>query len=120
HAEARELFTELLERCGAKVIAVDSADAAMNILATTIPDVLVSDIGLPDQDGYALIRRVRALGRGAGQTPAIAVSGFTGLAHRRRALKEGFQMCLAKPINPAELVGLVASLAEGGPAGVSG
>jgi PAS domain S-box-containing protein len=118
-AEARELFTELLERCGATVIAVDSADATMSVLATATPDVLVSDIGLPDEDGYALIRRVRALGRGAGRVPAIAVSGFTGMGHRRRALKEGFQMCLAKPINPAELVGLVASLAEGGPAGVT-
>ncbi len=120
HADARALFTEMFERCGAKVVAVSSVAAAIDTLGSSTPHVLVSDIELPDQDGYALIRRVRALGPDAGgRIPAIAVSGVTGGDCSRRALQEGFQLCLAKPVNPAELIGLVASLADGGPADVS-
>ena len=76
------------------------------------PDVLVSDIGLPEEDGYALIREIRALPPESGRNiPAIAVTGYAHPEDGKRALREGFQMHLAKPVERTELVALVASLA---------
>jgi CheY-like chemotaxis protein len=76
-----------------------------------VPDVLISDIGMPDQDGYTLIARVRGMPRErGGATPAACLTGYTTAADRRRALEAGFNMHLAKPIEPSELIAVVANL----------
>ncbi len=111
-ADARELLAELLVRSGATVIAAESAAEALTAVKEHSPDVLVSDIGLPNEDGYTLIKRIRALPASqGGRVPAIAVSGYARAEDRKRALAEGFQVHLAKPVEPSELVSLVASLA---------
>ncbi len=107
--DARELFAEFLEHVGATVIAVPSAAAALESLAVSVPHLMISDIGLPGADGYELIRRVRAIAPGL---PAIAVSGYARAEDRKRALAEGFQLHLTKPVDLSEVVGLIASLAE--------
>ncbi len=110
--DARELVTELLELHGARVTSVASAATALEELARAEYDVLVSDIGLPAEDGYSLMRKVRALPteRG-GRIPAIAVTGFARAEDGRRAMEAGFQNHLAKPVEPSELMSLVGSLA---------
>ena len=76
------------------------------------PDVLITDIGMPGEDGYAVIRKVRQLGvEDGGNIPAIALTAFARSEDRRRAISSGFQMHMAKPIEPSELVAMVASLA---------
>ena len=75
--------------------------------------MLVSDIGMPGEDGYALMRRVRALGRGdGGDIPAVALTAYARPEDRDEALRAGFQMHLAKPVEPAELIAMVASAAR--------
>jgi signal transduction histidine kinase/CheY-like chemotaxis protein len=109
--EARELVSLLLSRYGASVVAVETAEQAMGALGSAIPHVLISDIGLPVEDGYALIRRVRALEPSAGgNVPAIALTAYARPEDQRRAKHEGFQVHLAKPVEPDELVDLVANL----------
>jgi CheY-like chemotaxis protein/signal transduction histidine kinase len=108
--EARELVSIVLGRFGAKVVAVETVEQAMNAMQSVVPHVLISDIGLPGEDGYALIRRVRALEPSAGgNVPAIALTAYARPEDRRRAKDEGFQVHLAKPVEPDELVALVAS-----------
>jgi PAS domain S-box-containing protein len=110
-ADARELVAELLELYGAKVVVADSAASALKALDETRPDVLVSDIGMPDEDGYQLIRKIRARGddRG-GNIPAVAVTGFASSFDNQLAISEGFQCYLAKPIDPNTLLSVVAKL----------
>jgi CheY-like chemotaxis protein len=109
--DARVLIQTVLERQGAEVYAVGSAREALEAFETFKPDVLVSDIGMPDEDGYDLIRRVRArsLERGGG-IPAAAVSAYVGDDNRRQALAAGFQLHVAKPVDPEELITVVRSL----------
>jgi PAS domain S-box-containing protein len=109
--DAREMLTELLEMYGAQVVAVETAQGAYEALGTGTFDVLVSDIGLPNENGYDLIRRIRQLPpeRG-GRIPAVAVTGFARTEDGRRALSEGFQNHLAKPVEPNELIALLGSL----------
>ena len=109
NADALELFKEFLEHEGAHVVVADSAASALDAVKLGVPHVMVSDIGLPGEDGYALIRSVRNI---APSLPAIAVSGYARMEDRKRALAEGFQMHLAKPVDLTELVRLIASLAE--------
>lgn len=117
-ADARDLVTALLQQYGAVVTAVDSARAAMSVLHAgepgDQPDVLISDISMPDEDGYQLIRKVRMLpeDRG-GRIIAIALTAYGRSVDRIRALSSGFQMHLPKPVEPAELVTVVASLVGG-------
>lgn len=114
--DARELLTVLLSRHGAAVNAADSAAQARELLSATHPHVLLSDIGMPDEDGYDLMRSVRALpGEQGGSTPAIALTAYTRAEDRRRAFAAGFNDHLAKPIDPQELVRLIRGL-SGGPA----
>jgi PAS domain S-box-containing protein len=109
--EARELVDAVLSLYGAKVITVQTAAQAIEIVRESTPDVLVSDIGLPDEDGYTLIRRIRSLDSPEGRAiPAIALTGYARPEDRLRAKHEGFQMHLAKPVEPFELVALVKSL----------
>ena len=107
-----EVMKQLLEQAGAEVVAAGSAAEALSVLEEQVPDVLVSDIGMPGQDGYALIREVRRLApeRG-GKVPAAALTAFTQSDARQQVLLAGFQLYLAKPIEPTELTDAVARLA---------
>ncbi|MBD2338036.1 PAS domain-containing protein [Calothrix sp. FACHB-156] len=116
-ADIRQLFTITLQQYGVEVTAVASAHEALFTLIANPNgyDVLLSDIGLPEQDGYDLIRQVRALAAEAGgQIPAAALSAYAGDAERTEALAAGFQMHIAKPVEPRQLVLIVASLAGRG------
>ena len=111
-ADARALVKRLLEERGAVVVTASSAPEAVDLLQRDPPNVLVSDIGMPREDGYALIRRVRALGRDrGGEVPAVALTAYARSEDRVRVLQHGFQMHLAKPVEPEELVQVVATLA---------
>ncbi|HEY2029880.1 MAG TPA: response regulator [Myxococcales bacterium] len=110
--DARELVCAVLARAGAKVRQAASVDDALALVRAQKPDVLVSDIGLPQQDGYTLIERVRQLPAAeGGLVPAAALTAYAGENDHRRALAAGFQAHVTKPIEPADLTLLVASLA---------
>jgi CheY-like chemotaxis protein len=110
-ADTRSLLHTLLERCGAEVRAAGSAAEALALIAELKPDVLVSDIGMPEQDGYELIAKVRGHEAGLNERiPAIALTAYARLEDRIRALNAGFQVHVPKPIEPAELIAVVASL----------
>ncbi len=113
-ADAREFIRAILAGCGAEVTAAASAASALGVLRRAQPDVLVSDIAMPDEDGYALVRQVRALGASAGgRVPALALTAYASAEDRQRVLGAGYQMHLAKPVEPADLVAAVAALASG-------
>ena len=108
----REVVAGILERHGATVSAAGSGEEALDLLQEWRPDVLVSDLDMPDKDGYWLIAQVRALSvEYGGETPAAAMTGRTGPEDRARVLRAGFQYHLAKPIDQAILTGVVAILA---------
>jgi len=111
-ADARHLLAAVLQKRGARVFMAASGAEALEMLERDRPDVLLSDIALQDQDGYDLIRKVRSLSaeRG-GRIPAAALTGYGRLEDRMRALSAGFQLHAAKPVEPAELIAVVASLA---------
>ena len=104
-ADARGTLGTILERAGACVATADSADAAYHQLQTTSFDVILSDIAMPEEDGFTLLRRVRqAADARLRQLPAIAVTAYAGEDERDRAIAAGFQLHLAKPVTPEELV----------------
>ena len=106
-----ELLKAGLGQCGAEVVTARSAGEALEAMATTVPGVLISDIGMPGEDGYGLIRRVRALPvESGGRVPAIALTAYARVEDRMQALKAGYQMHVPKPVELAELVAVVASL----------
>jgi CheY-like chemotaxis protein/anti-sigma regulatory factor (Ser/Thr protein kinase) len=109
-----DALTELLSIQGAAVTPAAAVDQALAALAKLTPDVLVSDIGMPGRDGYDLIRAVRTLGHDAESLPAVAVTAFASPEDRQRALAAGFQLHLAKPVDPRELTRVIAALAGGG------
>src|SRR5512132_295810 len=108
----RDTIAAMLKHFGAAVTAVGSAEEALEALESERPDVLVSDLAMPDKGGYWLIRRVRLLPpeRG-GATPAAALTGFTGPEHRASILRAGFQYHIEKPVTLEKLAGIVALLA---------
>jgi PAS domain S-box-containing protein len=111
-ADARRLLGKVLEESGAIVTAVRTVAEAMEAITNgPLPEVLISDIAMPDEDGYDLIRRVRGMGINAKQLPAVALTAFAHKEDRRRVLLSGFQVHVAKPVDPHELSALVASLA---------
>jgi PAS domain S-box-containing protein len=112
-ADARELLAEGLGQCGAQVTAASSAREALEAMAGEKFDALVSDIGMPGEDGYELIRRVRALpaDRG-GRTPAVALTAYARTEDRLRAMRAGFEMHVAKPVELTELIVVIANLAR--------
>ena len=111
--DAREIVSAVLAACGSIVVAAASVDDAMIAFERERPDVVLSDIGMPDADGYELIRRIRSRTRGeGGATPAACLTGYASAEDRRRALLAGFTMHVGKPIDPEELVAVVASLAR--------
>ena len=111
--DARELIAMLLQGSGASVEAVDSAGDALTRLPLFIPDLLLSDIGLPKESGYDLIRQVRALASELNKVPAIALTAFATESDRKMSLSAGFQAHLAKPVEPALLVTTIMSLLNG-------
>jgi len=110
--DARDLLRRLLERRQATVITAGSAIDGLQLLEQEKPDVLVSDIGMPLVDGYEFIAQIRSLGadRG-GHLPAIALTAFARAEDRARALRSGYTVHMAKPVEPANLIAIVASVA---------
>jgi signal transduction histidine kinase/CheY-like chemotaxis protein len=108
--DARDLLVNLLSRQGANVTAVESADIAMSKLREQPPTVLISDICMPGEDGYAFLRRVRNLESAVSRIPAVAVSAMAGREDRQRAIDAGFQRHIAKPIRATELTAAITEL----------
>jgi two-component system, OmpR family, response regulator len=111
--DTRKLLTILFELDGAEVMAANSAEEALEILSYFQPDVLISDICLPDEDGYSLLRKIKKLGIERGRiTPAIAVSAYVMDEDRQYAYLAGYKKYLHKPINLDELAKAVHDLAQ--------
>ncbi|MDQ3799055.1 MAG: response regulator, partial [Acidobacteriota bacterium] len=104
----------VLNQCQAEVRAASSAAEALEVLKEFDPHVLVSDVGMPEEDGYDLIRKVRLMEKAAGQkpVPAIALTAYTRIEDRMQALSAGFQTHVPKPVEPAELAAVIASLSQ--------
>ena len=111
-ADSRELMSAILAQCGAEVTAAATVRGALAALEQASFDVLISDIALPDGDGYALMRTIRArdAARG-GRLPALALTAYARTEDRDQAIAAGYERHAAKPIEPAELAALVATLA---------
>jgi CheY-like chemotaxis protein len=103
-ADARDLVVFLLENSGASVTAVSNAADALAVLTQSVPDLLLSDIGMPDTNGYLLLQQVRALPKEqGGLVPAIALTAYAGEIDYQQALAAGFQRHLSKPLDPQKL-----------------
>ena len=109
--DTQELLKTVLQQHGAEVVAVDSAASALAELRRAKPDVIMSDIAMAGENGYELMRKIRALPKKeGGHIPAIALTAYAGRADRRRALLAGFQTHLAKPVEPDDLLAVILSL----------
>ncbi len=107
--DSRELITAILTRCGSEVRCSESAAEAIQACRDWKPDLLVSDIGMPQEDGYSLIQKLRKMrSKWARQIPAVALTAYATVEDRARALEAGFQVHLAKPIEPEALVRSIA------------
>jgi PAS domain S-box-containing protein len=106
-----ELLATILRQCGAEVRSATSVAAAFSEFRRAVPDILISDIGMPGQDGYQLIRMIRALApEDGGQTPAAALTAYARSEDRTRALAEGYQVHIPKPVEPSEFTHTIARL----------
>jgi signal transduction histidine kinase/CheY-like chemotaxis protein len=111
-ADTREMIRAVLEHCKMEVITAGSASEALEVIAQSHPDVLISDLGMPGEDGYALIAKVRSLpAERGGQIPAAALTAYVRAEDRVKVLRSGFQLHVSKPLEPNELVAVVANLA---------
>jgi CheY-like chemotaxis protein len=109
--DARSMVKAVLEQYGADVLTAASARDAFEALPGFKPDVLVCDIGMPGEDGYTLIHRIRALRpEQGGNTPAIALTGYVRIEERAHALEAGYQMFVPKPVEADELASVIVSL----------
>jgi CheY-like chemotaxis protein len=114
--DARELVAYVLESCGMEVRLAGSAAEALGVLVTFTPTVVISDIGMPEEDGYFLIRAIRTLpAENVKNVPAIALTAFARNEDRTKALVEGFNVHMAKPVEPSALVNAVVDLARASP-----
>jgi CheY-like chemotaxis protein len=114
--DALGLLRVVLEAAGAEVVTIASAQEGLERLASVRPDVLVVDLGMPEMDGFSFIRHVRsAPDRAIRDTPAAALTAFARSEDRTKALQSGFEMHLAKPVDPGELVASVATLVRRSP-----
>jgi len=112
--DARDMVAEILEVAGASVTGVDSASEALDTLPRLRPDVVIADIGMPHMDGYQFVAELRQSADAAlREIPVAALTAYARSEDRIKALRSGFQMHLAKPIDPAELMAAVAALARG-------
>lgn len=116
-ADSRALLARILRDCGATVTMASSAAEAFETFIRAAPDILVSDIGMPDEDGYSLLKRIRAAEIGDARVPAIALTALARTEDRRRSLMAGYQMHLAKPVEPAELRSAIAGFVGRGTVG---
>ncbi len=107
HDDARELIIGLLEAAGARVIAASTTREALDLAAVERPDLLVADLGLPGDDGYVLLSRIRQT---YPEMPAVALTAYARATDRERAFAAGFQQHIVKPVDPQQLVGLIADL----------
>jgi CheY-like chemotaxis protein len=113
NVDTLELITILLEEYEAHVTTAASVGEALEVMAQFRPDILISDIAMPNEDGYSLIHKVRNLeAERGGFTPAIALTAYAGDVERSLALDAGFQMHVSKPVDPIELVAVVAKLIQ--------
>ncbi|MCC5626039.1 response regulator, partial [Nostoc sp. CHAB 5715] len=107
-ADTRNFLSFMFEEYGAFATAVASVDEALAVLEQAKPDILISDIGMSEQDGYTLIRKLRSLEpEKGGRIPAIALTAYTREEDRLEALRAGFQQHLSKPIDPTKLITMV-------------
>ncbi|MFM7220069.1 MAG: response regulator [Nodosilinea sp.] len=113
HSDTRDFITMVLQESGAEVVAVASVHEAVQYLERVTPDVLVSDIGLPLEDGYALLRKVRDREQQGQQIPAIALTAYARDEDQNQALEAGFHQHVTKPFAPEELIAAVASAVRG-------
>ena len=112
-ADSRDLIKKLLEFAGATVYLADSAKEGICLFLGQAVEVLICDIGMPETDGYSLMRSIRMLSDDKkSEIPAIALTAYARLEDRRAAIRAGFQNHLAKPVEPAELLEIVHSLAS--------
>ncbi|MEH1989292.1 response regulator, partial [Nostoc sp.] len=112
-ADTRNFLSFMFEEYGAFATAVASVDEALAVLEQAKPDILISDIGMSEQDGYTLIRKLRSLEpEKGGRIPAIALTAYTREEDRLKALSAGFQQHLSKPIDPNKLIAAVANVLE--------
>ena len=111
--DSREMVKHVLEKVGAKVSAVDSAQAAVAFVRRHPLDLLISDIGMPDEDGFALMRKIRALPDEEGaKVPGIALTAYARKEDAQQAIRVGYQRHLPKPVNVEALVGVILSLTK--------
>ena len=109
--DTRDFVQAVLKECGSEVTTASSAREALAMLQAQRPDFLISDLGMPGDDGYSLIGWVRALPADqGGETPAVALTAYARAEDRLRVLRSGFQIHIPKPIEPTELIVAVASL----------
>lgn len=112
-SDALKLLRDILEAAGARVITVNSAEAALAKLESERPQVLVADLGMPHMDGFELIKQVRRLpDKRLSEIPAAALTAYARSGDRAKSLRSGFEMHLAKPIDPAELIAAIGALAR--------
>ena len=112
-ADTLQVLSVMLEDAGAKVVTAASATQALEVLQWHRPNVLVSDLAMPGEDGYSLIEQIRSLeSKEKGQLPAVALTSYVRVEDRARALSAGFNMFVPKPVEPAELINAIANLAE--------
>jgi CheY-like chemotaxis protein len=113
HDDARELVASVLEAAGAEVMTAASTPEALAAIATTLPDLLVADLGLPGEDGYMLLNHIRAMKAfAAAALPAVALTAYARASDREQALAAGFERYIVKPVDPAELVKVIVSVFE--------
>jgi PAS domain S-box-containing protein len=110
--DSRDVVTAFLQDASARVVTASSAAEALSVLEREPVDILLADIAMPGEDGYALIRKVRALESPIKAVPAVALTSFTGNGHGQQALQAGFQLHLGKPIESRTLIDALASLAS--------
>jgi CheY-like chemotaxis protein len=112
--DARELLATVLGQCHAEILTVSSAAEALSQIKEFSPHILVSDVGMPETDGYELIRQIREWEKleNRQRIPAVALTAYARVEDRLRALAAGFQMHVPKPVEPAELAAVIASLKE--------
>ena len=114
--DARDIVAAMLKHEGAEVQTAPSAHEGMDLVTRFLPHVLVSDVGMPEEDGYSFVARVRRLPpQTGGSTPSIALTAYTSAEDRRRALAAGFDVHLGKPIDLDHLVSVIVQLSQSSP-----